>query len=164
VWPCSPAQSRKARFATLLGANKINVAVLIDSSTKDVGAVKRLRDNDQLAKNGLVEISELIGTADADIEDLFERDFYLDLVNRAYTGRLPAPITTADLNGNDPRIVRQVEAYFRTNNIAGGRFDHLKPARVLLREQAQLPTLGNDMLNRIDQLFTRLNSLIRTRR
>jgi energy-coupling factor transporter ATP-binding protein EcfA2 len=36
-------------FVTLLGANKLHVAVLIDSSTKDVGAVKHLRGNGQLA-------------------------------------------------------------------------------------------------------------------
>jgi hypothetical protein len=85
--------------------------VLIDSSTKDLGAVKRRRDNDQLARNGLVEISEFTAAGDADIEDLLDKDFYLELVNRAYAEKLPPPITAADLNTSDPRIVWQIEGY-----------------------------------------------------
>jgi hypothetical protein len=148
-------------FVTLLGANKIHVAVLVDSSTKDLGAVKRLRDNDQLAKDGLLEISQFTGTRDADIEDLFEPDCYLDLVNRGYARHLTVPITAADLNPNGPRIVRRIETYFRDNNIAGGRFDHYKPAATLLREQVDLTSsIADETLNRVEELFTTLNNML----
>ncbi|WP_328418595.1 AAA family ATPase [Micromonospora sp. NBC_00389] len=162
-WVVTPigGAGKLSTFATLLGANKINVAVLVDSSTKDVQAVQQLRANDQLARNGLIEIKEFTGAADADIEDLFERDFYLELVNRAYADDLTAPITVADLNAKDPRVVRQIEAYFRKHKIAGGKFNHYKPARTYLREQASLPDLDATILDRIEKLFQRLNSLIR---
>jgi energy-coupling factor transporter ATP-binding protein EcfA2 len=163
-WVKTPigGSGKLSTFATLLGANKLNVAVLIDSSTKDTQAVKRLRDNGQLGANGLVEIREFTGSRDADVEDLFELDFYLDLVNRAYRAELAKPITTAALNGNDPRIVRRVEAYFRDQGIAGGRFSHYKPAAVLIQEQAALiPQLNSATLDRATSLFTRLNSLLR---
>lgn len=149
-------------FATLLGANKLNVAVVVDSSTKDVGAIKRLRDNDQLNRRALVEISEFTSAADADIEDLFESDFYIDLVNQAYTQELVAPITAADLNPQDPRIVRQVEAYFRDHGIAGGQLSHYRPAAVLLRAQATLiPKLTSATLDKAHLFFKRLNELIK---
>jgi predicted ATPase len=149
-------------FATLLGANKLNVAVVVDSSTKDAGAIKRLRDNDQLDRRALVEISEFTGTADADIEDLFEPGFYLNLVNQAYAPDLPAPVTAADLNPHDPRIVRQVETYFRDNGIAGGTFNHYRPAAELLRQQAPLiPKLSAATLDKATLLFKRLNELIK---
>jgi energy-coupling factor transporter ATP-binding protein EcfA2 len=59
-WVKTPigGSGKLSTFVTLLGANKLHVAVLIDSSTKETGAVRRLRDNGQLARNGLVEISE----------------------------------------------------------------------------------------------------------
>jgi hypothetical protein len=123
-------------FVTLLGANKLHLAVVLDTSTKDTGAVRRLRDNGQLAANGLIEISEFTGTSDADIEDLFERAFYLGLVNRACARELSRPLTVADLNQHDPRVVRAIEAYFQRNNIAGGKFDHYRSAAILLRQQA----------------------------
>lgn len=163
-WVKTPigGSGKLSTFVTLLGANKLNVAVLVDSSTKDVGAVKRLRDNGQLAANGLIEIAEFTAANDADIEDLFDRDLYLELVNRAYGNELPAPITMADLNPNDPRIVRQVEAYFRDRGIAGGRFSHLRPASMLLREQANLsPQISTQTLTAAEQLFAKINSLIR---
>ncbi|MFF7893884.1 ATP-dependent endonuclease [Streptomyces sp. NPDC007907] len=161
-WVKTPigGSGKLSTFVTLLGANKLNVAVLVDSSTKDVGAIQRLRDNGQLAKNGLVEISEFTSAADADVEDLFDRDFYLELVNRAYTAELTTPITAADLNAKDPRVVRQIEAEFKKRNITA-RFNHYKPAAVLLREQATLtPLINPATIARADQLFTRLNSLI----
>jgi AAA ATPase domain/AAA domain, putative AbiEii toxin, Type IV TA system len=162
-WVKTPigGSGKLSTFATLLGANRIDVAVLVDSSTKDVGAIKRLRDNGQLSTNGLVEVKEFTGTADADIEDLFEPGFYLELVNAAYTKELAAPITGADLNPHDPRIVRQVEAYFVARNVAGGKFNHYRPAAFLLREQATLiPRISSATLNRAQALISRLNSLL----
>ncbi|MBP2704689.1 AAA family ATPase [Microbispora sp. RL4-1S] len=146
-------------FVSLLGANKLNVAVLVDSSTKDVSAVKRLRENGQLGANGLVQISEVTGTADADIEDLFETDFYLDLVNLAYAKELTTPLTAADLNAHDPRVVRQIESYFQQNSL--GKFNHYRPAAVLVREQATLlPKISSVTVSRAVQLFARLNGLL----
>ncbi|MEU5669647.1 AAA family ATPase [Micromonospora sp. NPDC047753] len=162
-WVVTPigGSGKLSTFATLLGANKINVAVLVDSSTKDVQAVQQLRANDQMARNGLVEIKEFTGAADADIEDLFPREFYLELVNRAYVNELTTPINPGDLNAKDPRIVRQIEAHFKKNKVAGGKFNHYKPARTYLREQASLPDLDATTLDLIEKLFQRLNSLIR---
>ena len=162
-WVKTPigGSGKLSTFVTLLGANKLHVAVVIDSSTKDVGAVKRLRENGQLGKRNLVEIRDFTGTPDADIEDLFPPEFYLELVNRAYVKELSAPITVADLNPHDPRIVRQVETYFRKHNIAGGQFNHYRAAATLLREQASLiPKIGPMTLTRAEQLFTRLNDLL----
>ncbi|MGX9884735.1 AAA family ATPase [Streptomyces sp. NPDC002276] len=161
-WVKTPigGSGKLSTFVTLLGANKLNVAVLVDSSTKDVGAVQRLRDNNQLARNGLVEISEFTGTADADVEDLFDRDFYIELVNRAYASELTKPISASELNAKDPRVVRQIEAVFKKRKIAT-RFNHYKPAAVLLGEQVSLvPQISNTTIARADQLFTRLNSLL----
>ncbi|GAA3036472.1 ATP-dependent nuclease [Actinokineospora globicatena] len=162
-WVKTPigGSGKLSTFVTLLGANKLHVAVLVDSSTKDLGAVKRLRDNDQLAKDGLLEVGQFTGTKDADIEDLFEPVFYLDLVNRAYSQHLPTPITTGDLNPHDPRIVRKIETYFRDNTIATGNFDHYKPAAKLLREQVALvPNIAEVTLARAEQLFVALNNLL----
>ncbi|MGW4632399.1 ATP-dependent nuclease [Nocardia sp. NPDC004415] len=162
-WVKTPigGSGKLSTFVTLLGANKINVAVLADSSTKDLGAVKRLRDNAQLANGGLVEIGQVTGTKDADIEDLFEANFFIDLVNSAYDNHLSPPISESDLNPNDPRIVRQIEKYFRDNDIANGNFSHYKPAAKLLREQEDLvPKLNKGTLDRAEKLFTTLNSML----
>jgi hypothetical protein len=148
-------------FVTLLGANKLHVAVVVDSSTKDTGAVSRLRDNGQLAANGLVEIGEFATVKDADIEDLIDRAFYLQLVSLAYERELPGPLTVADVNAANPRITRAVEEYFTRNNIAGGHFDHYRPAAILLRRQGTLlPGVSVASVARFGQLIRRVNSLL----
>ncbi len=68
--------------------------------TKDTGAVRRPRESGPLAANGLIAISEF--TKDADIEDQFDRDFYLQLVSKAHAHELPAPVTIADINAAEP--------------------------------------------------------------
>ena len=162
-WVKAPigGSGKLSTFVTLLGANKLDVAVVVDSSTENTGAVRRLRDNGLLAANGLIEISEFTGTKDADIEDLFDRDFYLKLVSLAYVKELPAPLTTADINAADPRVVRAVEAYFAQHNIAGGKFNHYLPAAVLLQEQAALlAQIGQATITRAGHLLQRINALL----
>lgn len=162
-WVKTPigGSGKLSTFATLLGANKLNVAVLIDSSTKDTGAIRRLRDNDQLSAGGLLEISDFIGTKNADIEDLFGKDFYLELVNRAYAVHLPKKLTKSSLKSKDPRLVRQIEVHFQENDIAGGKFDHYKPAARLLREAPELvPMISNDTLTAAENLFKKINELL----
>jgi len=148
-------------FVALLGANKINVAVLVDSSTTDTGAIRRLRDNGRLAASGLIGVGEFTGTTDADIEDLFDRDFYLRLVSIAYENELPGPLTATNINSADPRVVRAIEVYFRDNNINGGKFDHYRPAALLLRRQTELlPHVGQATITRAAQLIGRINVLL----
>jgi hypothetical protein len=62
-------------IVTLLGANRLHVAVMVDLSTKDTCAIRRLRSKGQLAANGLIEVGRITGAGDADIEDLFDREF-----------------------------------------------------------------------------------------
>lgn len=148
-------------FVTLLGANKLNVAVLIDSSTKDQGAVKRLQDNKQMRPKALIKVSEIVGRPNADIEDLFDLDYYLTLVNIAYGDLLAHPITPADLNNDIPRVVQRIEEYFRETNINNGRFDHYRPAAVLLRPSQATASPSSTTLDLAEQLFGKINSVIK---
>lgn len=148
-------------FVALLGSNKLNVAVLIDSSTKDQGALRRLQDNEQMRPNALIKVGQITGQPNADIEDLFDTGYYLDLVNTAYANELQNPITEADLNNNIPRVVKRIEEYFQANNINGGYFDHYRPAAVLTRANASPGTPSTGTLDLAEQLFTKVNPLLR---
>lgn len=154
---------RLSKFVTLLGANKLNVAVIIDSSTKDQGAVRRLQETKQMQPKALIELGEIVGQKNADIEDLFDLDFYLGLVNQAYQSHLRQPITANDLNNDNPRVVGRIEQYFRDNNVNQGQFDHYRPAAVLLRPSDTPITPSQKTLDLAEKLFGKLNSLLRKR-
>lgn len=87
----------------------------------------------------------------ADIEDLFDPQDYLDLYNGAFGKELGASV----LNGNDP-IVKQIA---RAEGI--DKFDHGKPAEYLSRNRdAIFPNLKQVTIDNFDSLFKKLNSIL----
>ena len=151
-------------FVTLLGANKLDVAVLIDSSTQDRKALKHLESNNQMRPGGLLQIGEIVGRPEADVEDLFDIGFYLKLVNIAYDEQIHAhlqrELLPSDLNERNPRIAKRVEQYFTENDIANGEFSHYRPAAVLIQPGKIDDVPGEDTLAKAEVLFTRLNALL----
>ena len=147
-------------FVSLIGGHQLTLAVLMDSSTKDADSVRRLRDGGRLEKGSLIEVSEITGHADSDIEDLFDPGFYLELVNQAYAGPLAGNLNTlADLDEGS-RITKRIEGVFTRRGINNGKLDHYRPARVLLRQQAELiPQIDNETKERFAKLAARVNSV-----
>lgn len=151
-----------ATFVSLLGSNQLNTAVLIDVSNREKQRIQNLQNDGKLSANALVQVTEVTGTKDADIEDLFAPSFYLDLVNGAYGSELGKKLTLTALGKGNPRIAVAVSDYFKANNL--GEFSHYPPAAYFLREQVKLlPKLDSDTLDRAEKLFQRINALLSPR-
>jgi len=162
-WVITPVggADKVSTFVSLLGSNKLNIAVLMDVAKKDRQRIDNLKANAILGQNSLIQVGEFTGTRDADIEDLFDRDFYLTLVNGAYQQVLPARLTLEMLTNESPRIVKRLEGYFKQNNIDNGEFSHFKPAAYLLKYQAELvDKVGSSTVQQVNQLFERINALL----
>ncbi len=146
-------------FLALLGANQLNVAVLIDVSQKDLQRIKHLQDQHFLKPDSLLQITDVTGSKEADIEDLFEPSFFVDLVNGAYKDELAKKIAVTDLVLTG-RIVKSIEEFAKTNTSIG-KFDHYRPAAFLLMKQAELvKKLDNATLDRASKLFELANKLL----
>ncbi len=162
-WVVTPVggADKLGTFVSLLGANQLNIAALIDSNPKDKQRIAALQANGHLKGRALIGISEITGTDEADIEDLLDPAFYLALVNAAYASDLPKSLKAGDLKSKAPRITARIEQHLCDNDIANGRLNHYRPAAHLLREQvALIPKIDKDTLQRADALFKRLNSLL----
>ncbi|HEX8120028.1 MAG TPA: AAA family ATPase [Solirubrobacteraceae bacterium] len=147
-----------ASFVSLLGGQKLNTSVLIDVSGRDHQRVKNLRDNGHLGKHSLIQVGEITGASDADIEDLFDASFYLRLVNGAYKDKLAKNLTLAQLPKGD-RVAKRIQAYFDQEGL--GHFSHLRPATYLLRERSNLvDKIPPATLDRAAQLFERINKTL----
>ena len=136
-------------FVALLGAH-LAVTVVLDVAAGGNQKVDRLVKRGLLAADRLVPLTEVTGGTEADIEDLFDPDVYLDLL-------AAAGVVEGDLSGLTPngRIVKRIEAAL------GRRYDHYAPAALLLRQQAKwLPKLGDDTLDRFESLFRRVNATL----
>ena len=134
-------------FVALLG-NHLEVTVVIDSRKEGNQRLSKLADQGILTKNRIIAVGEIIGAKLADIEDLFEPAEYLSLYNQAFGSGL----VLADLVGTDPIVLRIAR------HIKKERFDHGRPADVLLRQRDTfLPSLSAATLSRFENLFKRIN-------
>ena len=161
AWTIVPVSGadKVVSFVSLFGASKLNLAVLMDVSSKDKQRIENLKANALLGQSSLIQINEATGGTDADFEDIFEPSFYLELVSGAYG--LAKPIGVKDLPSGSPRIVKRVEEYFKAKGINGGHFNHYLPAEYFLREQATLiGKVDNSTLERAEKLFARANGLL----
>jgi energy-coupling factor transporter ATP-binding protein EcfA2 len=139
-------------FVALLG-NHLNVTVLLDSRKGGNQRLDRMTKDGYLEKQRIILVGDVIGRKTGDIEDLFDIDEYLALYNQAFSKALKAD----DLSGNDP-IVTRIARHEGVD-----RFDHGRPADVLLRERETiLSTLSEKTLKRFENLFTRINMTLET--
>jgi predicted ATP-dependent endonuclease of OLD family len=138
-------------FLALL-SQQLNVAAVHDSNGKKV---KRLAN---LVEKGIIDESRIVDVLDfapsspkaADLEDLFDPDWYLSLLHLSRV----ADLRTRTVRSKDPRVVVRVETTL------GHGFSHYAPAAYLRRHPEHLEALDDDSLRRFESLFRRLNSLL----
>ncbi len=146
-------------FLTLFGANNMTVAVLTDSSKSNGAAIDELRKAGKLYAGGLVQVGDAVGREEADVEDLFDPEMYLELVSSAYAGALGGAALTVDDLPDGERIVRRVEGAFAARGVNKGHFNHYSPAVALLRARSpKKATKG--VLDRAEKLFAAINALL----
>lgn len=137
-------------FVALLG-NHLKVTVLVDSRKAGNQRLDRMAKDGYLEKQRIILVGDVLGRKTGDIEDLFDINEYLDLYNKAFGKALKAE----ELKGRDP-IVARIARHEGVD-----RFDHGRPADVLLRERdPRLPKLSDDTLRRFENLFQRINKTL----
>jgi predicted ATP-dependent endonuclease of OLD family len=137
-------------FVALLG-NHLRVTVLVDSRKEGHQKLERMAMDGYLDKERIILIGEILGRKTGDIEDLFAEEEYLGLYNKAF-GKAIEP---KELKGSDPIVARIA----RMEGVE--RFDHGRPADVLLRErEGVLTKLSEKTLQRFEKLFKRINDTL----
>ena len=137
-------------FVALLGQH-LDVTVLVDSRREGHQRLERLAKDGYLDKQRIILLGDVLAQKLADTEDLFEVAEYLELYNKAFATSL----TEASLTGSDPIVARIAR------HLGVERFDHGRPADVLLRERdIHLPRLAEATLQRFEKLFDRINATL----
>ena len=148
-------------FVSLLGENYVSVAVLMDVTPTNKERMEIMNRNGPVRGHKPIRWVEVARVRDADVEDLFDPNFYLKLVNESYASELPTGLTLKAISESKPRIVERIANYFRKHGIAGGYFDPYRPAAYLLERHADLRDQIDDAtLERAASLFERINSLL----
>ncbi|MEW4398469.1 AAA family ATPase [Agrobacterium tumefaciens] len=150
-------------FVALIGSQKgINVATLLDIQNSDKQLIEDLYKKNLLTKKQVSTYADFTGTAEADVEDMFDRSFYLELVNGEYGKQLASKITIAKLNQHVPRTLRAIEAWLADNPMKSGSYGHYRPARYFTEQLTILwPKVSDETKNRFEAAFKHLNGLLR---
>ena len=148
-------------FVSLLGDNYVSVAVMMDITPTNKARVERINKSNDSSEENAVKWVEVTRVRDADIEDLFEPNFYLKLVNLAYSDELEDPLTMKSISESNPRIVERIKSHFNATQIAGGNFDRYRPASYLLENFDKFKyDISEDTIGKIASLIGRINGLL----
>ena len=160
-WTLTPVggSGNVTTFVALIGAQtKLNVAVLIDYQKRDRQSIENLYKTKLMEKKKIHTYADFVEADEADIEDLFGDEFYLQLVN----GEFETNLTVDDLPIGSPRILKRLEKYFKQNPLPNNvNFNHYRPARYFSKKIEKLESQLTDLqLERFQKVFDTLNDLL----
>ncbi|MDP9299415.1 MAG: ATP-binding protein [Actinomycetota bacterium] len=150
-WVIVPAGGleKVATFISLIGA-QLNVVALVDVDGAGSQTIGDLVTRGIIEQKRIIPMTEFTRSKEADLEDLLDEVFYLQLLRASGT----ASVRAVDFKAAS-RIVGRVE------EASEGSFSRFKPAEYLLRNQDELlPRLSGDALGRFVALFERANQLL----
>ena len=145
-------------FVALIGAQtNLNIAVLVDYQKKDLQKIEYLYKRKLLKKQKVLTFADYVEGSEADIEDMFNAEFYLKLVNGAYGSSV-----LVNLPGDHPRILRRLDRYLEKTPLPNNSiFNHYRPARYFCNNIGSLADqLSEQELDRFQQVFNALNALL----
>lgn len=146
-------------FVSLLGSNNLNLVALTDLDPQFKQRVRGIRATGLLDEARIVSPANLVDAKEADLEDLFGRETYVEFVNGAYQGMLEHPIAEGDL-GKHPRVVKAVTDVFEART--GNPFSHARVARYVSRTlNGGTAKLTDKCLDRFEGLFRTMNAVVR---
>lgn len=164
-WVITPTggSGKVPAFVALLAPQKgMNVATLLDIQNSDRAQIEDLYKKKLLKKKQVATYGDFAGKAEADVEDMFERDFYVDLVNAEFAKELKKPIPASSLNAKEPRTLRAIEAFLADNPLKSGAFGHYRPARYFAENAATLwPKVSAATKDRFEAAFNHLNGQLK---
>lgn len=136
----------------------LNVAVLIDFQKKGRQAIENLYQSKLLKQKQIMTFADFTGSAEADIEDMFDPEFYVDIVNREFG----SSFKLSDLSSSHPRVVYRLEEHLKRHPFPKDvQFNHYRPARYFSENASSLESaLCEATIDRFQQAFDTLNQLL----
>lgn len=138
-----------ATFISLMRGNELSTVCLLDTFTNQSAEVrlKRMVEQKIIADKKILYYHSVIGQTFADIEDLFNKDEYLEL----YNGAFGTSIQITDLDVDKP-IMSQLK------RINGNKsFNHYSPSNYMAKNIGTL-TFSTETIERFERLFALVNS------
>jgi len=135
-------------------------AALFGFRVQDTDLFNAFRARGVLAEDHVSTYVDFVGQPEAGIEDMFEPEFYVNLVNAAYRNVISQPIDLGTLNTSPVRLRDRVMDHFRLHPLPNMLYSHRRPARLLADNVDKLKgEISSQALNRFGLLFAWLDSM-----
>nr|WP_281719809.1 AAA family ATPase [Nitrosomonas nitrosa] len=162
ITPVGGSGKVPAFVALLAPQNGMNVATLLDIQNNDRVLIEDLYKKKLLKKKQVATYADFVEQNEADVEDMFERPFYVNLVNAEFAKELMTPVNHAALNMKEPRTLRAIESFLIDKPLKRGTFGHYRPARYFSENVATLwPQVSDSTKDRFEAAFKYLNGLLK---
>lgn len=150
-------------FVALLAPQKgMNLATLLDIEEKDRPQIEDLYKKKLLKKKSVLTYADFLDQDTADVEDMFDRSFYIKLVNQEFGKQLKALIDPAALNDKKPRVLKAIDEHLEDNPLKSGSFSHYRPARYMSEQIGDLwGEMSEEAKGRFEEAFKALNDLLK---
>ena len=153
-------------FVALFAGNALNVAVLSDQAAGDKRKLEEMKRSEVLKAGHFYTMADFLERTEADIEDLFDPEVFIAILNGCYDLSDKNKLTAEKLQAaatETKRLVKQAEAAFRVMPESIPMFDHFTPAAWLIRNPKALDGESaaiNGTLDRAEKIFTTYNKLL----
>ena len=151
-------------FASLFGANKLNIAVLCDLASGDKSKIERLRKSNVLKASQIFTAADFTNKSESDIEDFLHPELFVRLLNSAYGLSKKNILSVAKLDAalSTERIVKKTEAAFRSMPQDVQEFNHFYPSDWLIRNPTFLVDSSelDETLDRFEEFFKVINKVL----
>lgn len=150
-------------FVALIGAQtRLNIAVLMDFQKEHHQLIENLYKNKLLEKKKILTFAQFVEKSEADIEDMFEREFYFNLVNAEFSGHLSKKLLADSVEDLHERILANIGLFLNKHSLKKGiGFNHYRPARYFVEHISELQDkISDNTLKRFDAAFYELNRLL----
>ncbi len=164
-WKMTPVDGA-SRIAVLVGLTGRNdgqiIAGVFSVGAEDAPETPTSLETEVLQKERIFCYERFANLPAADVEDMFDPEFYLDLVNAEYEEVLAKPLAHSHLKPRRLKIAERIAQHARTHPLADGVvFNRERPAMRFVENVSTLgDRLSSDTLKRFERLFAALNALL----
>ena len=145
-----------ATFISLLRGNELQIVCLLDSYTDPKGKAKldNMIAQKIINQKNIRFFNEFLNDKKrADIEDLFTKNDYLKLFNKAFEKKY-AEVKIENLNADIEQILIQINQYLQTDH-----FNHYIPANQLSKSGFSINDFDNETISNFEKVFVEINKL-----
>ena len=149
--------------AIVTSKENVNTVVLLDAQQERKQSIDNLHKQHLLEKDRVLTYTDFIDDCEeADIEDIFDRPFYLNLVNESRKQDGLPCLELSKIKREIPRITIAIRESLKQKYGEDGNYCHYKPAKIFHQHIDTLwDKVSDDTKGKFEKIFNKINQFLK---